>query len=78
MEEKILMLLTEDYPEVDFSASTALVEDGILDSLMIMGIITRLSVEFGIMVPYEEIKEENFNSIADLAQMVQRIQQNGR
>lgn len=73
MEEKILTLLTEEYPEVDFSASDALVDDGILDSLTITGIIAILTMEFGITIPYEEIVEENFNSIASLAKMVERL-----
>lgn len=31
MEEKILKLLSEEYPEIDFMASEELVDDGILD-----------------------------------------------
>ena len=57
MEEKILELLTEEYPDVDFTSSNALVDDGILDSLTITGIIATLTMEFGITIPYEEIIE---------------------
>ena len=74
MEEKILELLTEEYPEVDFADSDALVDDGILDSLTITGIIAALTMEFGITIPYEEIIEENFNSIAGMAKMVEKLQ----
>ncbi len=74
MEEKILNLLSSEYPEIDFSASDALVDDGILDSLTITGIIAVLTMEFGITIPYEEIIEENFNSIKGLANMVERLQ----
>ena len=73
MREKILDLLTKEYPEIDFSASEALVDDGILDSLTITGIIGTISMEFGIMIPYDEITEENFNSIDRLTAMVERI-----
>ena len=73
MEEKILKLLSEEYPEIDFTASDELVDDGILDSLTITGIIAALTMEFEITIPYEEIVEENFNSIAGLARMVERI-----
>ena len=48
--------------------------DGILDSLTITGIIALLTMEFGIMIPYEEIIEENFNSVAGLARMVEKLQ----
>lgn len=74
MEEKILDILKEEFPDVDFEASDALVDDGILDSLTITEIIATLSMEFGITIPYEEIVEENFNSIEGLADMVTRLQ----
>ncbi len=74
MEEKVLALLSEEYPEIDFESSEALVDDGILDSLTITGIIANLTMEFGIQIPYEEIIEENFNSIHGLAAMVERLQ----
>lgn len=74
MEEKILALLSEEFPEIDFTASNELVDDGILDSLTITGIIASLTMEFGITIPYEEIIEENFNSITGLAKMVERLQ----
>ena len=73
MEEEILELLSDEYPDIDFAASDALVDDGTLDSLTITGIIALLSMEFGITIPYEEIIEENFNSIAGLAKMVERL-----
>ncbi len=73
MEEKILELLAEEYPEIDFTASDALVDDGILDSLTITGIIAALTMEFGITIPYEEIIEENFNSVSGLAKMIGRL-----
>ena len=73
MEEKIFEVLSEEFPDVDFKASDALVDDGILDSLTITGIIATLTMEFGITVPYEEIVEENFNSVASMAKMVERL-----
>ena len=74
MEDKILELLSEEYPDIDFESSDTLVDDGILDSLTITGIIAALSMEFDITIPYEEIIEENFNSVEGLARMVERLQ----
>lgn len=73
MEEKVLAVLQEEYPEIDFESSDSLVDDGILDSLTITGIIAALTMEFGITIPYEEIIEENFNSVTGLAEMVKRL-----
>ena len=74
MEEKVLDLLSKVYPEIDFTSSEKLVDDAVLDSITITGIIAALSVEFGITIPYEEIVEENFNSVGSLAAMVERLQ----
>ena len=73
MEEKILKLLEEEFPEIDFQASNTLVDDGILDSLALTGILAALSMEYGVTIPYEEIIEENFNSVASMAGMVTRL-----
>lgn len=73
MEEKVLALLTEEFPDIEFSSSDTLVDDGILDSLTITGIIAALTMEFGIVIPYEEIIEDNFNSVKGLADMVERL-----
>lgn len=75
MREKVLEVLTEEFPGVDFEASDELVADGIMDSLTITGVIAALSMEFGIVIPYEEIIEDNFNSLEALANMVERLQE---
>lgn len=74
MKERVLEVLQEEFPEIDFLSSDELVDDGILDSLTITGIIATLSMEFGITIPYEEIIEENFNSIDGLANLVEKLQ----
>ncbi len=73
MREKVLEVLQQECPEIDFLSSDALVDDGILDSLALTSIIAALTMEFGITIPYEEIVEENFNSVDALAVMVERL-----
>ena len=72
MKEKILELLGEEFPEIDFESSDELVDDGILDSLTIVGVIAALSDEFEVELPYEEIIPENFNSIDAIAELIER------
>ena len=74
MYNKVLALLQEEYPEVDFTSSDELVDEGILDSLTLTGIIAALSMEFDIEIPYDEIIEENINSVEAMAEMVERLQ----
>lgn len=73
MKEKVLEVLERECPEIDFLGSDKLVDDGTLDSLALTSIIAALTMEFGIVIPYEEIVEENFNSVAALAAMVERL-----
>ena len=73
MKEKVLALLRREIPEIDFTAPEELVDDGILDSLTITELIAALSLEFGITVPYEELNEENFNSLEGIIAMVERL-----
>lgn len=74
MEEKVIKLLSEKLPEIDFTASDTLIDDGILDSLTITTVIAELSVSFGVLIPFEEISEDNFNSVSAIAALVEKYQ----
>ncbi len=73
MRDELLQLLSTENPEIDFTASDELADDGVLDSLTIVSLIGTLSMEYGIDIPYEEIVPENFNSIDAMAAMVERL-----
>lgn len=72
MKEELLKLLEEEYTDVDFHAGS-LVDDGILDSMTLVGMIATISMEYGIQIPYEEIVAENFNSLDAIAALVERL-----
>lgn len=72
MEETIIKLLLDEVPDAD-PTSKSLVDDGTLDSLAITGLVASLTMEFDIDIPYEEIVEENFNSVAALCALVQKL-----
>ena len=63
MEKEIFEMLTEEFPDIDFTASETMAEDGMLDSLTMAGIITLLSVKYDISISGDDLSEENFNSI---------------
>lgn len=73
MKEKVLQVIQMECPDVDFLSSNTLVDDGLLDSLSLTSIIAALTMEFGITIPYEEIVEENFNSLEGLTKMVEKL-----
>ena len=73
MREKIKVLLSQTYPQIDFESSNELVDDGTLDSMTLVGIISALSMEFGVMPPYEEIVPENFNSLDSITELIEKF-----
>lgn len=72
MEKEVLAFLQKTYPDIDFG-SEALIDDGIVDSLVLVEMISSLSLEYGVMIPYEEIIPENFNSAAAIAALIKKL-----
>ena len=73
MRKQVLEILSVAAPSVDFESSVALADDGIIDSFTVVNIIAELSIEFNISVPFEEITNENFNSVDSITALVERL-----
>ena len=71
--EKLLKILSELHPDVDFATTTDLVDDGILDSLDIVTLVTEIHAEFDVAIPAEEIVPENFNSAEALMALIDQL-----
>lgn len=61
------------HPDVDFAAEGALIDEGVLDSLDIVTLITEINEQFDVSIPAEEILPENFNSVEALYALIERI-----
>ena len=75
MKEKLTALLKENFYEIDFTESDALVDDGILESMTLVEIIATIALELGITIPYEEVITQNFNSLDAMAAMLERLEE---
>ena len=73
MKNEIRKLLEETFPALDFDASDKLADDGILDSLTIVQIIGELSMEYDVEFSFEDLSNENFNSIDAIAALVEGL-----
>ena len=71
--EKLLEILKQVRPDVDFANETALVDDGILDSFDIVSIISELDDAFGVQIRIAELDPENFNSAQAIWELVQKL-----
>lgn len=70
---EIIDILTELHDDVDFTTETGLVENGILNSLDIVAIISEIDDRLDVQIPAEEILPENFDSAEALWALVQRL-----
>ena len=75
MKEKLTALLKENFSEIDFTESDALVDDGILESMTLVEIIATIALELGITIPYEEVIPQNFNALDAMAAMLERLEE---
>ena len=71
--EKLIKILNDLHPEIDFENNDSLIDDGILDSLDIVSLVTEIYAEFDVTIPAEEIVPENFNSAQALMDLINRI-----
>ena len=72
MREKILEILTELCPGVDFEHETALIDDGLVDSLDIVSIVTELMDAFDVEINVDDLQPENFNSVDAMVDLIER------
>lgn len=71
--EKLLEILTQLHPDVDFAVADDLIGDGILDSLDIVTLITEINCTFDVSIPAEEVVPENFASADAIFALIERL-----
>ena len=71
MKNELLSLFADILPAIDFEASDALVTEGIISSVDVVQIVGELSMEYGINFAFEDLTEDNFNSIDAIAALVE-------
>lgn len=69
----LLEILEEVKPDVDFEKETAIIDDGILDSMDVVDLVVSISDEFGVDIPAGEILEENFNSVDAMLALIEKL-----
>lgn len=71
--DKLLELLKEIRPDVDFENETELIDDGILDSFDVVSIISEIDDAFGVQIRINELDPENFNSVEAIWTLIQKL-----
>ena len=71
--EKLIEILENLHEGIDYETCETLIDDGILDSLDIVTLITEINDAFDISIPAEEIIPDNFNSAAAIWALIEKL-----
>ena len=74
MREQIIEILAEICPGIDFETENALIDDGLIDSLDIVAVVTDLMDTFDVQLGVDDLTPENFNSVDAICQLIERAQ----
>ena len=72
--EELLNILQEINPDIDYENATNLIDGKLLDSLSIITLITEICDTFDIEISPKWMRNENFNTVEAMWNMIQTIQ----
>lgn len=70
--DKLMQILNDARPDLDFEKETKLIDDEILDSFDIITIVGEINAEFDININVGDLLPENFNSAKAIWELVQK------
>ena len=74
MKKQIIEILSEICPGIDFETETALIDDGLIDSLDIVAVVTELMEAFDVELGDDDLTPENFNSVEAIEELIESKQ----
>lgn len=73
--EKLIEILEELNPDVDYNTCEDLVDGRHLDSLTILSLISEIEDAFDVEIPTVEIIPANFNSAKSIMALIEKLQE---
>ena len=74
MKKQIIEILSEICPGIDFETETALIDDGLIDSLDIVAVVTELMEAFDVELGVDDLTPENFISVEAIEELIESKQ----
>ena len=74
--DKLLEILTNLRPDVDFEEEKSLVDGNVFDSFDIISLIGEINEEYGIEIGVEDIVPEKFNSAETIYELIKKYTEN--
>lgn len=72
--KKLLAILEDICPDVDFENEENLIDDGLIESLDIVQIVNEIKAEFDVEITVDDLLPENFNSVDAMLAMIESKQ----
>ncbi|MBP9988936.1 MAG: acyl carrier protein [Ruminococcus sp.] len=73
--DELLEILNEINPDIDYENETNLIDGKMLDSFSIIQLIGDICDTFDIEISPKWMRNENFNSVEKMWEMIQKIQE---
>ena len=73
--EKLIQILEDLNPVVDYNTCTNLIDGHYLDSLAILSLVAEIEEEFDVVIPTVEIIPDNFNSAKSLWALIEKLKE---
>lgn len=72
MRERVLEILQDVVPDVDFENEVNLISDSIVDSFAVVAMVNELNDELDIDIPAREILPANFETLEAIVALVEK------
>ena len=72
--EKLVKILMDINPDIDYEKEISLVDDGLFDSLEVMTIVKEIEDRFHIDIDPDDVIAENFNSVEKILKIIEKNQ----
>lgn len=72
MKERVLEILADVVPDVDFENETSLISDNVVDSFAVVAMVNELNDELDIDIPAREILPANFETLDAIVALVEK------
>ena len=72
--DRILQILAELRPDVDFTLAQNLIDDGVPDSFDVVSLVSELCDAFEVSISVDDLTPENFNTPEAMLALVERLQ----
>lgn len=73
--DRLIKILKDINPDVDYPHCTTLVDDEIFTSFELVNVVTRICEEFAIQIFPEQIIPGNFNSADSIYRLIQKLEE---